>query len=94
MPIYEYYCSKCEKKFEILEPVSDGDVEKPCPECTSVAQRMISAAAFHFKGSGWYSSDYKTKNDKKDIPKDIPPCAAAKGAAPACKGCVNAVAGK
>ena len=61
MPIYEYECPLC-GKFEAVQKVSDKPL-KCNPDCTEKncpkkAKRLISAAAFHLKGSGWYKTDY------------------------------------
>lgn len=62
MPIYEYQCAKCSHKFEVLQKMSDDPVTV-CPVCKEPAvKRLISAAAFHLKGSGWYKTDYGSKN--------------------------------
>jgi putative FmdB family regulatory protein len=61
MPIYEYECPKC-GKFEVVQKITDRPVKaKPdCPhaDCPRCAKRLISAAAFHLKGTGWYKTDY------------------------------------
>ena len=61
MPIYEYECPKC-GRFEVIQKVSDEpcDAKPGCsePDCPRSARRLVSAAAFHLKGSGWYKTDY------------------------------------
>ena len=61
MPIYEYVCPKC-GPFEAIQGFSDKPLKcKPdCTEkdCPKKAERLISASAFHLKGSGWYKTDY------------------------------------
>ena len=65
MPIYEYQCTKCEHKMEALQKIS----EKPlldCPVCGKPGlSKLISAASFRLKGSGWYETDFKTGNKKQ-----------------------------
>jgi|SRR6185436_3763015 len=56
MPLYEYRCEKC-GRFESLQKVSDGPLAA-CPTCGAPVERLISAPAFQFKGSGWYVTDY------------------------------------
>jgi putative FmdB family regulatory protein len=56
MPLYEYHCEKC-GRFETLQKFSDGPL-KACPTCGAVVERLISAPAFQFKGTGWYVTDY------------------------------------
>ena len=66
MPIYEYKCEHCAHQLEILQKISDEPL-KTCPECGQDALRkMISAAAFKLKGTGWYETDFKDKKPKGD----------------------------
>lgn len=46
MPIYEYYCSKCDREFELIRPVSQSDESAPCGECGQAGQRQLSNFAF------------------------------------------------
>lgn len=63
MPIYEYQCKSCGHSFEKLQKLSD-DPLKTCPECgKSTAERLVSAAGFQLKGTGWYVTDFR--DDKK-----------------------------
>jgi len=65
MPIYEYRCLECQHQEEHLQKVSDP-VLKVCPGCGKEAyQKMLSAAGFHLKGSGWYATDFKSKPAEK-----------------------------
>lgn len=61
MPIYEYQCLKCGKKFETL--VFNGkDEPKRCPYCGGPVRRLLpTGVGFVFKGSGFYETDYKHK---------------------------------
>lgn len=45
MPIYEYYCPRCELKFERLRPVSQADAEALCPSCNGPGRRTLSLFA-------------------------------------------------
>jgi putative FmdB family regulatory protein len=66
MPIYEYQCALCEHKMEALQKMSD-DPLTDCPECAKPGlKKLISAASFRLKGSGWYETDFKT-GDKKQL---------------------------
>ncbi len=68
MPIYEYKCSDCEHELEKLQKISDTPITD-CPECGKPAlKKMISAAGFRLKGSGWYETDFKNngKNNGKN----------------------------
>lgn len=64
MPIYEYRCGKCGQEHEVLRKVSEPPLTK-CPACGKPAlQKLLSAAGFHLKGSGWYATDFKSKATK------------------------------
>ena len=45
MPIYEYVCSDCDLKFELLRPLSEAAKKASCPRCHNSAERIISACA-------------------------------------------------
>ena len=61
MPIYEYRCSSCGHQQEFLQKVSDA----PLATCTACGKatfsKMLTAAGFQLKGSGWYATDFKSK---------------------------------
>ena len=64
MPIYEYRCSSCGFQKEYLRKVSDP-VMSVCPECNkNTFSKMLSAAGFQLKGSGWYATDFKNSGSK------------------------------
>ena len=62
MPIYEYQCSGCGKRFEIFQKISDKPLTE-CKECKGPLSKLISNCAFHLKGNGWYVTDYKKPVD-------------------------------
>ena len=61
MPLYEYQCRKCSHRFEKIEKVA-GPHAKICPKCRGQVERLASAPAIRFKGSGWYVTDYAAKS--------------------------------
>ena len=64
MPIYEYECQQCGKVFETIRKFSDPRLtECQCEEKAPVT-KLISAAAFHLKGTGWYVTDFRDKGKK------------------------------
>ena len=63
MPLYEYQCQKCGRKTEKIEKV-DGPHLKKCPHCSGKVERMISRTSMQFKGTGWYVTDYASKDSK------------------------------
>jgi putative FmdB family regulatory protein len=59
MPIYEYRCSSCGHELESLQKLSDAPLVA-CPSCKADALvKLMSAAGFQLKGSGWYATDFK-----------------------------------
>ncbi len=66
MPIYEYKCEDCEHQMEAIQKFRD-DPLKVCPACGKQSlKKLVSAAAFHLKGTGWYETDFKGKPKPKD----------------------------
>jgi putative FmdB family regulatory protein len=64
MPIYEYRCSSCGFQKEYLRKLSDP-VLSVCPECSKPTfSKMLTAAGFQLKGSGWYATDFKNSGAK------------------------------
>lgn len=64
MPIYEYQCQACGHELEKLQKISDEPL-KDCPACGKPKlQKLVSAAGFRLSGSGWYETDFKSKNQK------------------------------
>jgi putative FmdB family regulatory protein len=66
MPIYEYECNACGERHEFIQKFSDAPKRK-CPVCgKSRLRKLVSAAAFHLKGNGWYVTDFRDKKNGKD----------------------------
>jgi len=64
MPIYEYRCSACGHKLESLQKLTDAPLVS-CPSCgKSTLTKLLSAAGFQLKGSGWYATDFKGSGSK------------------------------
>lgn len=64
MPIYEYRCKECGHKLEALQKLSDAPL-LTCPSCGKDAlSKLVSAAGFQLKGSGWYATDFKSSGTK------------------------------
>ena len=64
MPIYEYQCSQCENRIEVLQKISDEHL-KDCPRClTPSLKKLVSVASFRLKGGGWYETDFKESNKR------------------------------
>jgi putative FmdB family regulatory protein len=59
MPIYEYRCTNGHT-FEVIQSMSDDPVET-CEQCGAAVERVFHPVAVHFKGSGFYSTDYGAK---------------------------------
>lgn len=67
MPIYEYQCQACGHELEALQKMSDAPLTE-CSECGKPElKKKISAAAFRLKGGGWYETDFKAGDKKKNL---------------------------
>ncbi len=77
MPTYEYQCQRCKKRHEASQSI----IAKPlttCPKCRGRLKRLLgSGSGFLFKGSGFYITDYRSKNyrdaKKRDEARSSPP---------------------
>jgi putative FmdB family regulatory protein len=66
MPLYEYECESCGKRFEKIQKFSDPRVDV-CPNCgKGPVKKLLSSPAIQFKGSGWYITDYAKSGSGKD----------------------------
>jgi putative FmdB family regulatory protein len=65
MPIYEYRCDNGHT-FEVLQRMTDDPVSA-CQTCDAPVQRVFHPVAVHFKGSGFYNTDYGTQNRKREL---------------------------
>jgi putative FmdB family regulatory protein len=64
LPLYEYECARC-GRFERILKFSDPPL-LACPTCGGEIQKLLSAPAIQFKGTGWYITDYARKSGGKD----------------------------
>jgi len=65
MPIYEYLCAACGHELEVIQSVSEPPL-KQCPSCKKrTLKKMVSAAGFVLKGTGWYATDFRDKGKPK-----------------------------
>lgn len=63
MPIYEYQCRSCNHQFDALQKISDEPLTL-CPACqTDNLVKLVSAAGFQLKGTGWYATDFRDKRN-------------------------------
>ncbi len=70
MPIYEYRCLECQHQEEHLQKVSEPPLTV-CPSCGKASyKKLLSAAGFQLKGSGWYATDFRNKSSKPAQGKD------------------------
>jgi putative FmdB family regulatory protein len=65
MPIYEYRCENGHH-FDVMQKMTDGPVTE-CQECGAPVQRVFHPVAVHFKGSGFYNTDYGTAKRKREM---------------------------
>ena len=74
MPIYEYRCTRCDRKTEVIQKFSDPPLTT-CTECSGRLEKLVSRTSFQLKGGGWFGSGYGNAaptdgTDKKDKKKD------------------------
>ena len=64
MPIYEYRCKECGFQKEYMQRMSDAPLTD-CPQCGKRSlSKLVSAAGFQLKGTGWYATDFKNSSTK------------------------------
>lgn len=84
MPIYEYRCDSCGAQKEHLQKMSDPQLTT-CPTCGKQSySKMLTAAGFQLKGSGWYATDFKGSNKAAAKADSTPPCQGGSGACTPC----------
>jgi len=67
MPIYEYRCAACGHELESLQKLSDVPLSI-CPSCHQAElKKLVSAAGFQLKGSGWYATDFRNSGARPAV---------------------------
>ncbi len=69
MPIYEYECQECGNVFEIKQGFNDIPLTD-CKFCKGEVRKVFHAPGIHFKGTGWYVTDYPSADRKKHMQKE------------------------
>jgi putative FmdB family regulatory protein len=64
MPIYEYQCESCSRRFEVMQRMTEP-LLAVCEQCGGHVRRLISQTSFVLKGGGWYVTDYPSESRKK-----------------------------
>ena len=64
MPLYEYQCTQCRERSEILQKLNDPPYTH-CPKCGGEVKKLFSSPAIQFKGSGFYKTDYASTSTGK-----------------------------
>ena len=65
MPIYEYRCERGHQ-FEVMQRMTDDPVQS-CTRCEAPVQRVFHPVAVHFKGKGFYNTDYGTRRRNREL---------------------------
>ncbi|MGD1147090.1 MAG: FmdB family zinc ribbon protein [Thermoanaerobaculaceae bacterium] len=65
MPLYEYRCTSCGERTEVLQRLGATPLSQ-CSHCGGTLQKLISASALKFKGTGWYVTDYAKRSASAD----------------------------
>ncbi len=85
MPIYEYQCGQCGHQLESFEKMTDAPLTQ-CPVCGKpTLQKLISAAGFQLKGTGWYATDFRNKGKPAEAASKQTDTAGDKGTSPETK---------
>ncbi|HEX2120300.1 MAG TPA: FmdB family zinc ribbon protein [Thermoanaerobaculia bacterium] len=71
MPLYEYECTQCAERVEIIQNLSDPPYSH-CPKCGGDMKKLFSAPAIQFKGTGWYKTDYAGSGKKSESKSETP----------------------
>lgn len=82
MPIYEYRCDACGASFEVMQKMSD-DPLVTCEKCGGRLNKVLHPVAIHFKGSGFYTTDYGKGSGRRTGGADESPASAAASASDA-----------
>ena len=69
MPLYEYRCQRCDDVFEVIQRFSDQPLTTH-ENCGGAVERLLSAPALQFKGTGWYITDYARAGSKANGAKE------------------------
>jgi putative FmdB family regulatory protein len=69
MPIYGYRCSQCGHELEVFQSMS-AEPLRECPSCGGALRKLLYPVGVHFKGSGFYSTDYKNGGGSAGADKD------------------------
>jgi putative FmdB family regulatory protein len=81
MPIYDYQCTSCGFKKEVMRKVSEPSVNV-CPECNKETfAKQVSAPSFQLNGTGWYATDFKGSGSKPEAKTEAAPAACGTGCA-------------
>jgi putative FmdB family regulatory protein len=81
MPIYDYQCTSCGFKKELMRKISEPNVTV-CPECQKETfAKQVSAPSFQLNGTGWYATDFKNGGNKPEKKAEAAPAACGTGCA-------------
>jgi putative FmdB family regulatory protein len=69
MPTYGYHCGRCGHEFEVLQSMSAAPL-KDCPQCGGELRKLLYPVGVQFKGSGFYTTDYRTSGGEASKPPD------------------------
>jgi putative FmdB family regulatory protein len=69
VPIYEYQCDECGASFEVMQRMSDDPLTE-CEKCGGTLRKVLHPVAIHFKGSGFYTTDYGKGSGRRGGGKD------------------------
>lgn len=85
MPIYEYQCDECGASYEVIQKMSDEPLTV-CEKCGGPLHKVLHPVAIHFKGSGFYTTDYGKGSGRRSGAKDAAASEASSGGAASASG--------
>ena len=87
MPIYDFQCTNCGHKGEVMRKMSESSITV-CPQCAQETfTKMLSAPSFQLNGTGWYATDFKGKSQDKKTSTEPEKSAVEPAAASCAPGC-------
>lgn len=69
MPIYGYRCEQCKHELEVFQSMSDAPLQT-CPVCGGRLRKLLYPVGVQFKGSGFYTTDYRNGGSRSDKSSD------------------------
>jgi len=66
MPLYNYFCEKCQASFDEMVKLVDYQLPQPCPTCSALAPRMLETPGLNFPGDGWMTKNLRVEKQMRE----------------------------